>query len=157
MLHQFGSQLYTVPGLSGVAVPAFAGGTPGTVGASTAPGQRGIGAFQFATNDFVTGLILVPKGNVLGVRQEMAKLAVGVTDMTGKQLVGDGRGITIGRVLPNGAPAMALVGGGVRPFALQAPVKSSDIWTVQIWNWHAAILTLCGVYFLVEDRKAGSR
>lgn len=157
MLHEIGAQIYTVRGLSGVAVPAFAAGTPGVIGPSTVVGQRGVGAFQFDRDNFVNGILVVPKGDVLGFREELAKLAIGVFDFAGKQLVGDGRGVTVGRVLPNGAPAMALAGGGLRAFALQKPVKSADIWTVTIWNWHTAILNLAGVYFMVEDRKRSGR
>ncbi len=155
MLHQFGSQLIVVPGLTLAAVPALVPGppiVPGIIGPGPAQGQNGPGTFQWSRDDFVNGVLVMPTGTVLGIREELAKLTIAITDNQGKQLVGDGRGITQGRLLPNGAMCLALIGQGLRPFALQAPVRAADIWNITIQNLHTAILTLAGVYFYVEKR-----
>lgn len=144
-LRSWPPQIYTVPELAGATVPALVAGPPAVPGATAAI------EFKWPRPQFCEGLIVLPLGDVLGVREEMAKLSIEVLDSKMRQIISDGRGQEIGLLLPFGLPALAAVGFGLRPFALQRPVANNDVWTVTIKNRHTAAINLAAVGFYVRQ------
>lgn len=140
-LRAFPPQIMTAADLVGVAVPALAAGVPGAAATVNV---------KWARPEFVEGVLVVPNGDVLGVREEMAKLSLELVDSMQREVITDGRAQTVGLVLPFGFPALSMGGMGIRPFALQRPVSPGDVWKLTISNRHTAPLTLAGVLFFLR-------
>lgn len=100
--------------------------------------------FRFPRALFVTSVLLLPRS---GVRADMAALRLSIEDETQQQIFSSGDGTT------NETTALSLMGlrpiNGpfvadlliARPFALQRPVNTGDLWLVTIQNTGAAPIT----------------
>lgn len=141
MLPRFGPQLLKVAGIDAAIV---AGATLGPID------------FRWPRDLFVVGMLLLPTS---GLRADMAGLRIRVQDESYEDLISDGVSVT-------NAPALALCGltplafGAFstftlsRPFVLQRPVASGDLWRVSVQNVTAGALQGECLFWIEEpDRR----
>ncbi len=136
MLPLCGPQVFSV---AGVDAAIAAGATLGPI------------PFRFPRAVFVVGALLLPTS---GVRADMASLRLRIQDESYAELLSDARGGV-------DAPALAVSGTtllagtfsdlmATRPFVLQRPVVSGDIWTVSVRNVGAVELRGELLFFFEE-------
>jgi hypothetical protein len=142
-------RFYIVPGTSGLAIPAAV---------LTAPGASAVLPFRFPRDEFVTGILVLPRTNAggLSVQVALASLALTVTDEKIDAMVSDSRGSTVlgtgtAGLLQVAADGLALHGQALRPFPLQRAVGANDTWRLQLQNRAASITTMAGIYLYTED------
>lgn len=123
-----GPSIYSVPGVSGVSIPA-AGGVLGPI------------TFVWPRALFVTSLLVATRG---ATRQELAALSLSILDETQQEIFFNGKG---GAYADRSSSCMSLVGTLVlppqfdalvllRPFKLQRPVAAGDNWLFTLTNSH---------------------
>lgn len=119
------------------------------VGASVGPVR-----FRWPRPLFVVSMLLLPRS---GSRVDMAALRIAIEDETQQQIISSGDGST------NEAGALGLTGlnpinGPMfsnlvlgRPFALQRPVNTGDLWLITIRNVDGAGAITPELVFDIED------
>lgn len=141
--------MYKVPGSSGLVVVAAN---------ATGPGVSALLPFTFPRDQFLTGLLLVPRSIAAGgmtPAQILASLALNVTDENQEQVISDSRGgsfITSTNVRALiGVDGLELGGAAFRPFALQRPAQAQFRWQFQVQNRAASAITLAGIFLYTEE------
>jgi hypothetical protein len=127
MQPRVGPVLFSVRGISGVAVP-----NGSEVGPIT---------FQFPRALFVTGLLLLPRS---GSQADLAKLQLRIQDELQADMISDGS------VLFEFG-GLAMHGRCFRPYPLQRPVLDGDEWRFTVGNDGAAPITVATLAIIVEE------
>lgn len=119
------------------------------VGASVGPVR-----FRWPRPLFVTSLLLLPRS---GARADMAALQLAIEDETQQQIVSSGDGSTIqapGLALSGQTPLNGPLVAGLnlgRPFTLQRPVNTGDLWLITVRNVGGAGAITPELFFDFED------
>lgn len=115
-------------------------------------------AFRFPRALFVEGVLVLPRRNVAwaSLENQMASLALSITDETTHPIMSDGRATTKGTFrAPVAAPLLGLHGRGFHPFKLQRPVAASDAWVFSVQNADSVDdQTLAGIFLYFSDPEA---
>lgn len=127
MQPQRGSVLYSVPGISGVAI----------AGGSDSPEV----SFFWPRDLFVSGVLLLSDD---GSPVTAAGLSLRVVDESTEDVIADGQGAGFF------APALSLQGFGVRPYPLQRPVTARAEWLITVRNDNAGPVAPQLLFFFEE-------
>lgn len=140
MLPANGPQIFKVAGID---APVAGGATLGPI------------PFLFPRDLFVTGVLLVPTS---GLRADMAQLRLRIQDETYEDLISDGLMTFDASVLALcGTTPLAFGAFGAlvvkRPFVLQRPVASGDMWRFSVRNVAGGTLS-SELFLFVEEPHA---
>lgn len=147
MLPRFGPSIWKVPFSDGLALPvAPAAGSP-----SISAELR----FDFPKSAFIVGLLALPLPDVAFAtyQEQIAQLAIAITDETNQPIVSNTRGTLQGTTFaPAAASLLTLFGRSFRRHALQRPVASLDRWLITFQNRDTVrAQVLEGLYLYLEE------
>jgi hypothetical protein len=108
------------------------------------PGGGDLGpiTFRFPRNLFVTGLmVLTGDGSVV----DLAHLFIRIQDETFQDVITDGQGTTLE------AGLLALRGIQGKPFPLQRPLMSGDLWLITLSNLSPNDIRISGLFLFFDE------